>query len=248
MYKINDEVPNEQIQIIQNGIDATRIYLRDFLGGDITPEQQALVTIEIVSTGAGNPAPGAGGACCTALSEKGAHLFFDVLHPEWVINGQEWSSGNWSAASNLMKIAAHEYIHAWQHSLGCISIHDQPLGNWMNEGIAEYAGSMAMINRRSMSLGTVRSFQVESAIATCEMCYPLKELDKTNTPVWPGHIGYLAIDYLLKTTESDQIALRTICEQVGDGIAVDDAFQDVFGISKKDFYIEFSNYIKNVTP
>ena len=160
-YEIGEGVPPEDVNVVNLGICAAQFNIHRNYGGDIAPGVKHTITAKIVATGLGNQEPGGGGACCTALDENGARPFFDVKHPDW--EGNKISPGPWSGEINLQKIAAHEYTHAWQYSLGCLDIHHQPLGDWLNEGIAEYVAYDAYIRQGFMAADQVREFQLNSA-------------------------------------------------------------------------------------
>jgi hypothetical protein len=66
------------------------------------------------------------------------------------------------------------------------------------------------------------------------------------TIVWPGHIGYLAVEYLVSNAPTGPLSLRTICELVANGVALDEAFARAFGISKQAFYQSFPGYFASL--
>jgi hypothetical protein len=169
--------------------------------------------------------------------------FFDVKHIQWTRIG-----GNYLPFRTLsdehIKTASHEYIHSWQNSLGCLTIHNQPLGGWMDEGIAEYIANEAAIQHHLVKKDAVIRFMLQASEGTDEALAPLESLE--HGTVWPGHIGYLAIDYLVSKAPKGILSLRIICEQVGQGVPVEDAFNSAFGISKQDFYKEFQEHINSI--
>ena len=228
-FDIGVGVLRSQVELIQRGIDFARAYMQDVVGGDIAPDIRSSITIKIVATGKGNQAPGGGGACCTGLDETGPRPFFDVKHPEW---DQETPPGT---ADHRQKVAAHEYAHAWHSSLGCLTIHDQPLGDWLYEGMAEYVAYYSMIRGGLANAVDVRNFLLSAAASTGEADVPLRSLESSQG-LWSGHIGYLAVEYLVALAPEGSLAVRIICEEVTRGAFVDEAFERAFGISKIDFY------------
>ena len=228
-FDIGVGVPRSQVELIRTGIDFARAYMQDVVGGDIAPDIRGSMTIKIVATGKGNQDPGGGGACCTGLDETGPRPFFDVQHPEW---DQGTPRGT---ADHRLRTAAHEYAHAWQSSLGCLTIHYQPLGDWLNEGLAEYVAHRSMVRAGVANANAVRDLQLSAAASTAEADVPLGSLESSQG-IWPGHIGYLAVEYLVALAPEGPLAVRTICEEVARGASVDEAFEHAFGISKIDFY------------
>lgn len=242
IFDIGEGVPSQDVDEIKSGICLAQSSIGDFYGGDIPIDVQQSITVKIVATGLGNQDPGGGGACCTALDETGARPFFDVFHPHW-INEPPYP---YNLTIHHLSTAAHEYSHGWQWSLGCITIHCQPLGDWLNEGIAGYVGADALIRNGTLTAGDVRDFQLSSAIYTGEANVPLESLEQANG-LWPGHIGYLAVERLVTYYAGTPLSLRTLCQKVGQGESVDQAFQEVFGISKDEFYQAFPAYIGQLT-
>jgi hypothetical protein len=64
--------------------------------------------------------------------------------------------------------------------------------------------------------------------------------------LWPGHIGYLAVELLASRSPRGLLSLRDVCQGVAAGLAVDQAFLAAMGISKADFYAEFPAYIDDL--
>jgi hypothetical protein len=230
-FDIATNVPAKDVEEIKTGISYMQMDVMNHFGGDIPPDVQATITVKIVATGEGNQEPGGGGSCCTGLAESGARPFFDVFHPNWAVTPPL----PYTLTLHHQTTAAHEYAHGWQWYLGCLDIHSQPLGDWMNEGIAHYIGHAPFVRNGIMSADEVRDFQLSSAIFTGEADVPLESLEMSQG-LWPGHVGYLAIEFLAAESLSGPMSIRTICEDVGNGISVDQAFYDVFGMTKEYFY------------
>jgi hypothetical protein len=76
-------------------------------------------------------------------------------------------------------------------------------------------------------------FQLFSAHYAGEDDYPLWEIDAK--PIWPGHVGYLAVKDLVDGSESGALSVRLVCERIADGASVNQAFLEVFGVSKTAF-------------
>jgi hypothetical protein len=191
------------------------------------------MTVKVVATGLGNQEPGGEGACCTAFDPSGPRLFFDVKHSGFPPDstGRKVSSG-------------HEYTHTWQESMGCISYYNHKLPNWMNEGIASIVPSTSLIRTGVFNDQVVRYQQYYGAKSTGEFSVPLELVDATN--IWPGHVGYLAVEYLVSRSPSGLLSLRTVCESVAAGSTLDQAFQRAFGQSKDDLYRDFPTYLQNL--
>ncbi len=195
------------------------------------------LTVKVVATGRGNDSPEGGGGVATAFARGYplARPFFDVAHPEW---SQATHGRGWTTATDNMKAAAHEYTHVWQASLGGISLHKQELGDWMNEGLAEYIAYRAMAEVGLVQWPDVVSFMARGAMGD-ETDHPLRAFGATGSPAWAGHVGFLAIDWLVSDAPGGLMALRTAATEVAKGRSQARAFRAAFGIELDDFYDQF---------
>jgi hypothetical protein len=237
-FDLGPGVSAADVTDVRAGLCGVQSALRGQFGGDLPPDTQRALTVKVVATGLGNQEPGGGGACCTGLDEAGARPFFDVLHPDWM-NAPPFP---YTAASHHGVTAAHEYAHGWQWWLGCLTIHERPLGDWLNEGIAHYVGHQAFIRSGLMTAEAVRTFQVNAAIATGEAEAPLQSLEDAQG-LWPGHVGYLAVELLASRSPHGLLAVREVCQGVAAGEAADEAFENSMGITRADFYAQFPSYL-----
>lgn len=231
VFDVDNGVPPEEVQDIRVGLERIRLYLRDYMGGDIPLDTRSDVVIKIAANGENRT---------SALDERGITLWFDVLGPDWA---RGFIPAPFQSLSDEhIKTVPHEYVHGWHSSLGCLGYHYNLLGWWMTEGSAEYIAYQTVFQRDIVDKEAVTRFMLQSAEGT-EASVSLESLESTQSKFWPGHIGYLAIDYLMETTQSDPVVLRTICEQTASGTPFNTAFENVFGISKPDFYKAFQEYI-----
>lgn len=240
-FDIAENVPSHDVDIIRRGMEIAQSFLEDSLGGGIPVEVQRTITVKIVATGEG---------CCTALDEHGARLFFDVADPDWISNTRNWNQPpiKWSGDVNGQKIGAHEYIHGWWNTLGCMTMGYQPLPWWLGEGAAEYIATVAVLpsDISNTSETDIDWFMLNSSKGTGELKYPLKYYEN-GTNIWPGHIGYLAVEYLVAHSPSGILSLRHVCEYIAQGHGASKSFEMAFGISLEDFYQEFPGYISTIT-
>ena len=92
-----------------------------------------------------------------------------------------------------------------------------------------------------MEREAVREFIERTAISSNETSVPLDSLVEHGR-IWPGDVGYIAVDLLVRSNRDRILSLRTLCEEVGDGASVPDAFETAFGVSLDDFYADFEKY------
>ena len=65
---------------------------------------------------------------------------------------------------------------------------------------------------------------------------PLQVVQNT---VWSGHVGFLAIDWLVSEAPQGSMSLRTIATEIADGKPLQTAFRSAFNIELDDFYAQF---------
>jgi hypothetical protein len=242
-YDVTPNVPPRELAAIKTGILKAQTFVASELGGDIHVDTQLRITVKVVATGLGNQEPGGGGACCTGLDQTGARPFFDVANPGWLNRGVE----RWSVAASKQQIAAHEYAHGWAWSLGGLTWYTHPLGDWLNEGLAEYIGYGAFIRTGEMRAADVRAKHLRNALSDGSARRCLSFLESSNMAgrgLWPGHIGYLAVDTLVARSQNGILSLRIVNQEATRGL--DAAMQQAFGITKQDFYNTFPAYLASL--
>jgi hypothetical protein len=236
IWDIAPNVPEADVIDIRTGISLAGSYLSNVLGGDIPDAFRQTMTVKLVATGNGNQEPGGGGSCCTGLSDgdPNGRPFFDVFHEHW--DRAQSPSPYWTLQVDKWRTAAHEYTHAWQNSLGCLYKNNQPLGDWLNEGIADYVGHHALVSAGIMNSSLISEDIKGKAKNAGQTDIPLQTFE-SDPPTWPGHIGYLAVDWLVNQSPVGIQSLANICTLVASGNSGDDAFEQAFGIAKADFYL-----------
>jgi hypothetical protein len=242
-YDVGPGVPADQLTLIKTGFWIADSYLNRVYGGAIPPEIRAGITVKVEATGKGNQDRFAGGACCTGLAENGPRPYFDVKHPQWA---QDSRGRGWTTETDSMKSVIHEYAHAWQATLGAMTIYSQPLGNWIDEGIGEYLGYSALIDAGRMSRANADLMEFNGAVSNKEFEPSLQAMQTTQTPVWPGHGGYVAIEWLVDNAPRGPLSLRVLATSIGAGKSVDEAFFAAFGVTLADFYPQFESWKKAI--
>ncbi|RYE08027.1 MAG: hypothetical protein EOP22_15280 [Hyphomicrobiales bacterium] len=229
-YDIAANVPADEVDVIKRTTAMAETYLMANFGSGIPEAKRKRITIKIVATGKGNQEHGGGGGVATAFAGTKQRPFFDVAHVQWNQNSQ---GRGWTNEADSMKTVAHEYAHIWQGELGAISGSRQPLPGWVNEGIAEYLGYRVIVDAGLMNWENVRPFVLNGAMQD-QLGTPLDKIT-----AWPGHAGFLAIDWLVESSPNGLPALRQLGEAVGEGRSTKAAFYDAFGLELDDFYAQF---------
>ena len=231
-YDVAPDVPWRELEAIKEGISKTQYFLARQMGGDIPANVQRGITVKVVATGPGDPAFGGRGVCCTFHGQPGARLFFDVRHPGWLSQVE----------FQKRKIAAHEYTHAWAWSLGGFTSNSRPLGEWLDEGLTEYIAYETFIRSGEIRRSYARGFVLNAAMHTGQASRCLATLETSN--IWPGHIGYIAVANLVTKSPNGIGSLRIVNRQARQG--PDTAFERAFGMSRREFYDTFPDYLRRI--
>lgn len=243
-YDVDPDVPRNELELVRSGIELGRAYLATRVGGDIPPEKRSRIIVKVVATGRGNPSPGASGGGCTGLDDDGiARPFFDVRHSCWN------ATPSYGQELHKLKTAAHEYTHSWQNLTRC-SGRAAPGGpyshleTWISEGEGEFIGHQALIPGRLQS-DAMRRWHLDVAVRDGQASESLRNLEYLGQRlvIWPGNIGYLALEDLTSRAPGGVLALRNHCEALGRGVERDQAFLTSFGVSKAEFYAAFPIYV-----
>lgn len=239
-FDIAADVPAERVAEIKEGLAIARAYIAKTFGAEIPADVRRRMTVKIVATGKGNQERGGGGGVATAFAEgeSAPRPFFDVAHVQW---SQTTGGRGWTTRTDNLKAVTHEYTHGWQMVLGAIDIHEQPLGNWMNEGLAEYVAYSAMADAGLLDWSDAQRFMLRGARGA-ETDHPLGDYGTTNSPAWAGHVGFVALDWLITDTGVGIQAIKTLADEVAAGRSQRKAFANTFGLELSDFYQQFEAY------
>ena len=242
-YDVAANVPARELEPIREGISKAQDFLASRVGGDIPVNVQLGITVKVVATGMGNPDRWADGSCCTGLDETGARPFFDVKSPGWLNRG----SPPWGVDIAKQQIAAHEYVHGWEWSLGGSDLALNVLGSWLSEGVAEYIASETFISRGEMRRSAVHDQHLRFAMndGSASRCLESLETAIRDIGVWPGNIGYIAVERLVAQSPNGIRSLRIVSQEARSG-GLDAAFERAFGISKRAFYDAFPDYLRSI--
>lgn len=241
-FDVGPGVTEKQEALIKQGLAIGNDYFRTAFDRAFTPELMAKITVKLEATKKGNQEPGSEGGNATGLSPINDLLprpYFDVAHPDF---NQSTSGRGWTRETEQLRMLVHELTHGWQAWLGTISMYEQPMGSWVDEGIAEYVGWHAMSALGRVDLGDVYAFQANGARSTGELDEPLSVFAK-DAPRWPGHVGFLAISWLVEDCPNGERSLVLLAEALKDaretGASVKQVFRAGFGIELEDFYAQF---------
>ncbi|MGH2492807.1 MAG: hypothetical protein ACRDF9_15025 [Candidatus Limnocylindria bacterium] len=228
-YRIGDGVFASDIAEVHEGVARAGAYLAASVGGDRTSPLTVNVAV-------GN---GTERFCCTAAGPS-----FDI-----VTSNSAWSSptaaaaDTWTASTERKELAAHEYVHTWQYSVGGRNCMLGP--RWLSEGMAESLAYRSLVDAglipaANMDVFTKRQLRNAQYVT-------LRSLETA----WPAEanpfaVGYLAVDRMLAA--NGPVALRNWCTRVGRGEPWQSAFTGAFGQSPDAFYASFevfrSEYVR----
>lgn len=245
IFEIGPGVTKKQEAIVREAMSIAHDYLEKHYGGDIPDEIRSHVTVKVDGEGKGYREPGSSidrngrGGNATGLSARNDLLprpYLDFGHPD---TNQNTSGRGWTQRNEQLSMVIHEYTHGWMRIFGNQSIYEQPLGNWINEGVATSVAISALADAGKMDRKAWDLFEMRAAIDTGEAAVPLKQFGSSVTKVWPGHIGYLAIEWLVAESPHGKMSLRILCEEVVRTNSVQQAFKAAFNIEMYEFYDQF---------
>jgi hypothetical protein len=223
-YRISGAVAATDIAEVHEGVAREGAYLAGNVGGDRT---HALAVNIMVGSGTET-------FCCTAAGPS-----FDI-----VTSNTAWSAptaaaaDTWTASTERKELAAHEYAHTWQYSVGgrqCM------VGGprWLTEGMAESLAYRSLVDAGLIPAANMDVFtkrQLRNAryvtLQSLETSWP--------ADVNPFAMGYLAVDRMLAA--NGQLALRDWCSRVGRGESWQSAFTSAFGQTPAAFYASYESF------
>ena len=221
-FAVGAGVDAQSIADVHGGIDRVSAFLARSAGGD----RSRTATTRI--------ATGNATYCCLAHLDG---IDITTGNSEWVAP-RAAAADTWSADTERMELAAHEYVHVWQGELGGTSCMLGP--RWLSEGMAESLAYRSLVGaglipQANMDVFTKRQLSTASthpALAELETQWP----DSAN----PYSVAYLAVDRLLAA--NGPLPLRSWCAAVGRGVEWHSAFASAFGEDTAAFYARFESF------
>jgi hypothetical protein len=232
-FDFADNVPLVDQQQIMEGSAIAQHFLDAYLGGDIPPDKRYFI-IRVRANGTGS-------YCCQSTFGL---IRYDVLHDDWN-QPLEFRTNLFTLETAHLQTAAHEYMHMWQEYAGCFTwrrTFREQAPAWVIEGMAEYLSWQAIDKSGVYDLSAARLSELQY-----QDYFPgLKSLEDDgafygSSVAYPA--GYAAIDYLVQITELMRI--NDFCGLIKNGRYWRTAFEETFGISVSDFYIQFDRAIDN---
>jgi len=223
-FSVGPGVDAWTIADVHRGIDRVAAYLARAAGGDRS--RTATTRIRV--------GDGTDPYCCLAQLDG-----IDIVtsNSEWV-SPRAAAPDTWTADTERMELAAHEYVHVWQGELGGNACMLGP--RWLSEGMAESlayrslvaAGLIPQSNMDTFTKRQLLTATTQPTLAQLETQWP----DSAN----PYSVAYLAVDRLLAA--NGPLPLRTWCLAVGRGVEWHVAFAQAFGEGTDAFYARFESY------
>jgi hypothetical protein len=161
-----------------------------------------------------------------------------------------WAAPSWQyGAGSNQKIIAHELFHVLQyqtdhlvHAGGTPVDQIRPTGPvWFDEGAPEMIGYRVTADRLLESYANSLSGLVA---VTKQIAAPLDQLERLSQTNIPGVYSLFAvsIDHLVKVVPGGLRTLAAYYQALGAGAAWPDAFQQAFGMTVADYYVNFAGY------
>lgn len=223
-FRIDGGVNAKDIALVHQGVQHASAYLETFAGG--TRRRPATVHVYI--------GDGTQQFCCLTAGDS-----FEIVtsNAAWA-NPPAAAPDTWTADSERIELAAHEYIHLWQYALGgnaCM------VGTrWIAEGMAESFAYRSLIADGLIPAANLDTF-TRRQLTTATSPLTLRSLE-TSFPssAKPFAVSYLAVDRLLAT--KGLATIRDWCTRVGSGQEWHQAFAAAFGETTDAFYARFEAF------
>lgn len=216
-FSVGAGVSDADVADVREGTAIVSRFLASRLDGDRTRPATARIR---VGTGSEEH-------CCFA--DPGG---FDIITSQhfWTMPSAP-SPETWTVDTERKELAAHEYVHVWQHEVGgagCVRS-----ARWMSEGMAEWIAYHSLMAPGLVTEDRIRVF-MERQLRQARYL-PLSDLvGSFPFDAEPYAVSYLAVDLLARA--KGPLALRDWCQRVGSGQEWTAAFQAVFGEPVGDFY------------
>jgi len=248
IFDIGPGVTAKQVALIKEGLTIAQDYLSRAYDRPLPAEIAALTVVKLEATGRGNQEKAARGGNATGLSNQNDRLprpYFDVAHRDF---NQDTSGRGWTRRAEQLAMVVHEFVHGWMAWQDVATTYEQPLGDWLNEGIANYIGWNAVADLGLVSIDDYRMFQARAARDSTELSRPLAAYGTSQSPVWAGHIGYIAVDLLVLQSPNSEQSIKILIDEMirarATNGSVRQAFLAAFGIELSDFYRQFEPWRK----
>lgn len=224
-FAIDEGVGTEDEAFIRLGIASSAVLLLKELGW--SPPSPVAVTV--ISTGAK-------AGCCEAGPE---FISFDTGNPFWALAEQQPIIGE----DHHYTSAAHELVHVYQFDVGCVSLRPAPRpGQWFLEGMAEYLGSIALIQAGHVSAQTIADYKYFSTVNGGEaQAAPLEDQESGAVAY---SVAYFAIEQLVSGRSITLFG--DFCRAFAESADWPGSFQSAFGVSLDDFYDDFESYLSDL--
>ena len=255
-FEIAAGVPDQDRDDVLLGLALAREYVTMLAGGDMSPDAQNQLTVQVVE--AGDTGSKAAEQIYMNVADDGSWGMFGPCSPDR--NGPAYTACEELILASHLAITVHEYVHAWHWRMGCLT--DLPL--WLMEGIAQWIAHDALLLTQGPihlpppfddtpihpSYGdreTRLESHIHNARAGGALEYRLEDHAERGAlsitgGIHPGYVGYVAVDHLLTSASVSRFALRSVCTELADGQPLADAFKTAFDVELAEFYAEFETW------
>jgi hypothetical protein len=224
-FRIDAGVNAKDIALVHQGVQHASGYLESFVGG--TRRKPSIV--QVMVTDETQP------YCCLTLGDS-----FKI-----VTSNVAWAAppaaapDTWTADTERIELAAHEYIHLWQYAVGS-NVCMGSRATWIAEGMAESFAYRSLIADGVIPAANLDTF-TKRQLLTASNHATLQSLESSfPANAKPYAVSYLAVDRLLAPKGLSTI--RDWCARVGSGQEWHQAFAAAFGETTDAFYARFEAF------
>ena len=224
-FRIDPGVNAKDIALVHQGVQHASGFLTAFVGGT----RRTPSIVQVMVTDPTQP------YCCLTLGDS-----FKI-----VTSNLAWATppaaapDTWTADTERMELAAHEYIHLWQYAVGgnvCMG----GRATWIAEGMAESFAYRSLIADGLIPAANLDTF-TKRQLTTATNHATLQSLESSfPANAKPYAVSYLAVDRLL--APKGLATIRDWCTRVGSGQEWHQAFAAAFGETTDAFYARFEAF------
>lgn len=239
-FNIADSVPQDQREIIQNGMTLAKSFLGDAGSVTVAADTDLNRLADQADQFYKRSATSQASKDFRQNFQDGTWIAYGGTDGVWVWISDRWKS---KTVAYRNKTLVHEYVHIVQSFLSNKAVTNTgPI--WLYEGSANYVAFQAMTSTSEYSLEQMRGDAITQSRG---MLSPLSSMitfsDTTAEDTeYPYTVGYLATEYLVSSDNQSGLKnLRKFWQAQSDS-TWQNAFKVTFGMTVDEFYPKFEEY------
>ncbi len=218
-YTFDDDVDPREQALIQLGVRAGEDYANDHFGGAAS----RTVFVHVANDN----------SCINGATAIGYEICVNAGSDAWIALSPDYLK---------LKVLAHEYFHVWQHDLFC---YREP--EWLYEGMAEWYGYQAIVSAGLVD-PVAASVERQVLLQQEPIHTPLSEQESATAAPQPAEYALWSFAAQRLMSGHNDADVRTFCAGKGEGLTWQESFEEAFGMSVEDWYMEFEEWRAGFLP